>query len=517
MDAQVICEVHSMDYMLLPLGLPGYDGPTLEFRKLPVLYFVSSPNMDYVPNFSQVGQNVYLRKDGRFYTHDFTLWPQWYFEATSHFPFVRRRPCEDELDTHDLRMIWYDMTDADFVREPGSVANVGRLQPDLVKVFLDMRIALSKKIDDLIPRLGGHPDDFRNFHYAQQGMLITSIVLEVGPQTKLMTLFTLTGFQRFYLESLAFYDFHTKWNDVLSSASQKRPADTSIVGAVMCHLHVAQMFCMAGVPVWLFRAPYQIASGIKIARVVTTMNDFDGLVKDIFPNTACIMRSPPSPIRNRASQVMRIASVSIGPLAYEVQPGDPLPVSCKLQVIIILLCNLALFCSILAALSNATPGPATPGSSTRPVPVQGKQPSLVKSAKVHRQVNLEKFKEIRTDILEDASLCWVNALASVDTRTSNLVDHQDSELLRGYGLPDPLIFINVFKSDAVRFSKFLYVWLAIRAGWIAHITSQRQLQGGSGDVSRQFAQMPLPQHWKDYLIKVGRSVGVTFSAATTAA
>jgi len=40
----------------------------------------------------------------------------------------------------------------------------------------------------------------------------------------------------------------------------------------------AQMFCMAGVSVWLFRAPYQIVSGIKIASVVTTTNDFDGLV-----------------------------------------------------------------------------------------------------------------------------------------------------------------------------------------------------------------------------------------------
>ena len=105
MDAQVICEVHSIDYMLLPLGLPGYDGPTLEFRKLSVLYFILSPNMDYVPNFSQDGQNVYLCKNGCFYIHNFTLWPQWYFEVTSHFPFVQRQPSADELDTHDLRMI----------------------------------------------------------------------------------------------------------------------------------------------------------------------------------------------------------------------------------------------------------------------------------------------------------------------------------------------------------------------------------------------------------------------------
>ena len=329
MDAQVICELDSMDYTLLPLGLPAYDGPPLKFRKLPVLYFISSPNMDYIPDFSMDGQNVYLRKNSCFYMHDFTLWPQWYFKATKHFPFVRRRPSADELASHDLRMIWYDMTDADFIHEPGSVANVGRLRPDLVKVFLDMHIALSRKIDDLILRLGGHPDDFCDFCYGQQGMLIASIVLEVGPQTQLMTLFTPTGFQRFYLESLAFYDFHTKWNDVLSSASQKRPADTLIVGAVTCHLHVAQMFCMASVPVWLFRVPYQIASHIKIASVGTTLSEFDGLVKDIFPNTACIMPSPPSPIRNRASQVMRNALVSIGPSAYDIRPGDP--VSCKLS------------------------------------------------------------------------------------------------------------------------------------------------------------------------------------------
>ena len=136
--------------------------------------------MDYIPNFSLDAQNVYLRKNSCFYMHDFSLWPQWYFEATKHFPFIQRRLSADELATHDLHMLWYDMTDADFVCEPGSVANIGRLRPDLVKVFLEMRIDLSKKIDDLIPRLGGHPDDFR---YAQHSMLIMSIVLEVGLQT----------------------------------------------------------------------------------------------------------------------------------------------------------------------------------------------------------------------------------------------------------------------------------------------------------------------------------------------
>ena len=56
-----------MNYTLLPLGLPSYDGPPLDFHKLPVLYFVSSLNMDYIPDFSLDAQNVYLRKNGHFY------------------------------------------------------------------------------------------------------------------------------------------------------------------------------------------------------------------------------------------------------------------------------------------------------------------------------------------------------------------------------------------------------------------------------------------------------------------
>ena len=142
----------------------------------------------------------------------------------------------------------------------------------------------------------------------------------------------------------------------------------------------------------------------------------------------------------------------------------------------------------------------------------------MKSAKAHHQVNLKKFKEMKMDILVDVAPCWLYALGNVDTRTTNLVDHPNSELLRGYGLPDPLIFINTFKSDVQRFSKLLYVWLAIRAGWIAHIASEQQLQGGvSGSVSGQFERMPLLQHWKDYLFKVGCSVGVLFPVAAAAA
>ena len=79
-----------MKYKLAPLGFPAYEGPPLDFSKTPLEAFVSSPNMDYIPDFSLDEQYVYVCKNGWFYTHDYTLWPQWYFKATKHLPFVLR-------------------------------------------------------------------------------------------------------------------------------------------------------------------------------------------------------------------------------------------------------------------------------------------------------------------------------------------------------------------------------------------------------------------------------------------
>ena len=132
-DALAIVELNSMNYRLSALGLPPYEGPPLDLTKAPYQVFVSSPNMDYIPDFSLDDQYIFVRKNGRFYTHDYTLWPQWYFEATKHLPFILRRPPAESLATHKLRLIWYDMTDTDFVREVGTIADVGRIRPEMVK------------------------------------------------------------------------------------------------------------------------------------------------------------------------------------------------------------------------------------------------------------------------------------------------------------------------------------------------------------------------------------------------
>ena len=186
---------------------------------------------------------------------------------------------------HKLRSIWYDMPDTNFIREKGTIAEVGRMCPNLVKEFKELCVNLWTKIDALLQRLSNQPDDFHNFRYAQHSMWITSIALDCAPQSRFMTLLTVTAFQRYYLESLAFYDFYDKWNMRLVSASDKQPVDTTIMGAVTCHLHVAQLFCQAGVPIWLFRAPYQLTPSIKVASMVSFLSEFNALDKDVYPNS----------------------------------------------------------------------------------------------------------------------------------------------------------------------------------------------------------------------------------------
>jgi len=139
-----------MKYKLAPLGFPSYEGPPLYFGQTPFEAFVSSPNMDYIPDFSLDEQYIYVRKNGWFYMHNYTLWPQWYFEATKHLPFILCRPPAESLAAHKLRLIWYDLKDTDFIREKGTIADMWRTRPDLVKGFKQLHVDLSNKIDALL-------------------------------------------------------------------------------------------------------------------------------------------------------------------------------------------------------------------------------------------------------------------------------------------------------------------------------------------------------------------------------
>src|SRR6267143_636214 len=83
----------------------------------PTGLFMTSPNMDFIPSISHDNNQVWIRQNGRYIVHDFTLYPQWYFEGTYYMPFVFRRPSVDALDAHEYALAWYDLKQQDFQRE----------------------------------------------------------------------------------------------------------------------------------------------------------------------------------------------------------------------------------------------------------------------------------------------------------------------------------------------------------------------------------------------------------------
>lgn len=317
-DAFSLAEVPYPPYSLRDLGLaPAPLLPSGTFA--PTKLFITSPNADSIPDISRDSMVVHVRKDGRFYTHDFTLFPQHYFPNHPHLPFIRVKPSQSQ-PPHPLALIWYDLQHRDFVPEENSVAGLVRLRGDIVDKFIYLRQELSIKVNALVHSRGGDPARFRDIRHTQRGMINTSVCLRCAPQSPYMTLLTATSFQRYYLETLA-WEFYDKWDSQMVSPPEDVQVDYSIMGAWTCNLDTAETFRQAGIPVWLVRGPHQVTSSLKVANIVPAI--LPSMVEDVYPNTAIIFTSPPTPFRNRVSLCLRVAGVEIGPSAREYYPNDP--------------------------------------------------------------------------------------------------------------------------------------------------------------------------------------------------
>lgn len=318
-DALSLAEINRPPYSLQALGLAPTP-PLPEGVSPPTKIFISSPNISWILDISRDSQVTHIRKDGRFYTHDFTLFPQHYFADHPHLPFVRTKPAESD-PPHPLALIWYNFHDQDFILESNGVGDLFRLRPALVSKFVELRQELCNKVNQLISDRGGDPYRFRNMRHSQRGMINTSVCLRCAPQSRYMTLLTATSFQRFYLETLAWFDLFDRWDARMGCPTTNVTVDDTIIGAWTCTLDIAETFRQAGIPVWLARGPHQVTSSLNVASLEGAI--LPPMVQDIYPNTAFIYNSPPTPFRNRISLSLCVASVEIGPSAREYYPSDP--------------------------------------------------------------------------------------------------------------------------------------------------------------------------------------------------
>ncbi len=281
--------------------------------------------MDWIPNLRDDSGVVQIRTDGRFCTQDFTLWPQWHFPGTAHLTFVRRKPDEISLASHPYRIMWHTLAKSDFIPDEGAITrDVGKLRPELIAEFDVLRLELQDKVKDF-KRLGTRTEaEYENMLHSMIGMRNAAIGIIHASQTYFMTLATMTSLQRHFLEALACYEWWTIWYPkILNSGDDTVPADTSIMGTITTQLDLAEEYLRVGIPVWLVRRPGQMSSSMKVAGQVEPRKLASELASRVpYPGVSPTYGGPPTAIRNRACQSLRMNNIGMNHGAYRPQPGD---------------------------------------------------------------------------------------------------------------------------------------------------------------------------------------------------
>jgi hypothetical protein len=281
-------------------------------REKPRRLVITSPNATWIPNVQQDQVDVRARRDGTFYTADFSLMPQWFFKGTYYFPFVRRKPAADILKDHPFSLAWYKVHRGDFVHEEGSIRrDFGRLREDLVEEITLLRKDLADKVTRLVDEGRYKEHEYDDLLYCRLGMLYTSVALTYAPLTFDQTLLTVTTFQRYFLETLACYEYLTIWKERMRTLGDvARPVDDSVMGAIVCRDEDAMRLFLLGVEVWFVRPLSRIQKGIKIGSECT-LTIPDGLVKEYMALDP-VSKTDACADRNRACQQTGCGTIGLG-------------------------------------------------------------------------------------------------------------------------------------------------------------------------------------------------------------
>lgn len=304
-------------------GVPGLERARLvtldNDREILAKYIISTPNTSWLPDIAQTKQEVRTRVDGRYGDHDFTQWPQWYFEETRHLAFVPRKP--SSLSNHPRSILWHNLKTSDFEYEPGHVfSDLGKVSEDLLVKIMDIRRALTKDITELLKSdIVLTPIERHVLEKSVLNMQLSSVCLQVAPQSYFQSVCTFTLFQRYALEGLGCYDLVTRWSSIKAKAAGQFVAplnvDDPVVGAITSSIDVTVDLASTGVPVWLVRPHHSVnESTIKIVNTTDPIGlSQAGLVSNTVDGPDSLkFSSHPSPARNRACVCLRLGHLHLG-------------------------------------------------------------------------------------------------------------------------------------------------------------------------------------------------------------
>ncbi|KAJ3573912.1 hypothetical protein NP233_g2127 [Leucocoprinus birnbaumii] len=402
---------------------------------------ITTPNADYLPFIDLGSRTVQLKRDGRWGAEDWTQWPQWFFDEFDYFPYVLRRPNATDLPVHPLRRIWWNMKEADFIKENGyGSSDVGRLNPSIVEEFDVLHADLTKRV--LACDCDRSSQTYGKLKAAAAGLQDSVSLLRDTPQSSANVRATVAIVQRLYLETRALLDKIEKW-DRLSTLQQKHKTNPSIVGTVTDRLGLVYDFFAKGVPVWLVRPPALIPRTINIVKhgALTRPSAAFGIVDEPWPKVPPFYEGELSP-------------AMYGGL-HKWNPGA-------------------------VCISNVVSANGS-DRQERYTPDEEAQPSR------NPRQHLEPFRPSLSPFSSQPLLEWENALRSVESDKTRIVDHPLKAIYEGYAFPNPYL---AFTGDDKETTAFILAWLLTREEWINSMTNVLPTR-----------QIPLPRmsEWTSYL------------------
>jgi hypothetical protein len=272
------CHLFSRSFYAVPLG--SFDGKVA--AALPG-YVCTTPNQDKIPLPTMQSREVFLRCDFRYGPDDPTLWPQPYLAEYPHLGVIPRRP---EDSNHPLSIMWWNPTRGDFQPLKNDVMEgLGQLSlPNLWK-FEERMMETEDKIKEY-RKTASKPSPLLP-------LLVTSMRHALFRLRSLKCAFgqmrfTVTEFQRYYLEVYALLDYLQIYKPRMDGEQVAATAVANCIGAFTNVPRVAQDFKTAGLPVWLIHPWKAGPFPYNVLQVVTPEDPVDSL---------CIsQQDPPFPV-----------------------------------------------------------------------------------------------------------------------------------------------------------------------------------------------------------------------------
>jgi len=548
-------------------GFPKYKIPGLETafmdvddheKPIPQHFFITSPNMTTIPDITKDTAVVRVRKDGRFATADFTLFPQWYAVGTYYLPYVRKKPQDDD----PYASIWYNVTHKDFVRETGSsIGGMGRLSESLASLWTKLRRDLMAKIKIEVASGKHSTQELKELLFCERGMQFASITLVCAPQTYEAILLTATSFQRYFLETLACYEYLTHWKDLPANPNDEPRAVAHVIGTLTVEVEVAVELYDKGVPVWLVRRPPDFPLSTTIVNLVYPT--IEPMEFEFLHGSVALWSGPAGAFRNRVCQSLRMSNIQLGHSAYHAPAGPYLPVNNQSSYFAVTVVDQTHFSSLTDVVLNEVTLPgAQVTSSVLPepmdtAPIQTAQSNSSSSSMLRvastgslsssrspsneprlptppiasssgsrassrafpsqrsnsvaslsaapaptLQISKEKFGRPKGPLAPTPNRVWMVALESVVADRNRVCDHPNKTLFRGYALPDPHLFLTSGRS-----ALYTICWLTIKPLWLNMATNR---VGADGNCS----PYPEPQDWRAFLTDLCGKMGLEVASSS---